>query len=344
MHSLHLHQFRSHDDALFEFGTGITAIVGPNGSGKTNLLEAIYTLATGKSFRDGDDELISHTKTWYRIEGLIDDTQRELRYQPGFRGKQLLTDGVSRGRFTYRYQLPVVLFEPDDLLMIHGAPGGRRQYIDDLLTKLSPQYRQILQRYERVLTQRNNLLKQRQPLSLLKNNLFVWDISLSDLGAKMITARQEMVERINTSLSETYSHIAGSEQILKLEYHYPHTQTNETQIAHALHRHFEDDVRRGFTGVGPHRHDIGFILNDQPAKTTASRGEVRSVVLSLKVAEMQLLNQSHGSAPLLLCDDVFSELDEHRRASLVTYATDGQMIITTTDTLFDNGATITLDR
>src|SRR5688500_11923196 len=116
---LHLHQFRSHDNAEFQFDPHVTAIVGPNGSGKTNILEAVYALCMGKSFRDGDDELIRYGEEWWRIEAEIDGIARELRYQPSNKGKQLIVEGASKGRFTYRHQLPVVLFEPDDLLMIH---------------------------------------------------------------------------------------------------------------------------------------------------------------------------------------------------------------------------------
>jgi len=329
--SLHLHQFRSHQDRLMTFDGQVTAIIGPNGSGKTNILEAIYTLLMGKSFRDGDDELISYDQDWYRVESVIDDVKRELRYQPSNKGKQLLVDGASKGRFTYRHQLPVVLFEPDDLLMIHGSPTARRKYLDDLLSRLSLPYRQTLHRYERVLTQRNNLLKQKQSRAQLQDNLFVWDVSLSELGAQLIRSRQELIEQINKELNTVYSSVAARPQQLQLAYIHPVTQVSETQIHHALTAHLDEDIRRGFTGIGPHRHDIDFLLNTQSAKTSASRGEVRSIVLSLKTLEIALLRDQYDTAPLLLCDDVFSELDE-KRAAAVVEITQGstQMILTST--------------
>ena len=327
---LHLHQFRSHEDAVFDFDPHVTAIIGPNGSGKTNILEAIYTLCMGKSFRDGDDDLITYEQDWYRIEGSIDDVARELRYQPSNKGKQLIIDGTSKGRFTYRQQLPVVLFEPDDLLMIHGSPSARRKYIDELLQKLSLPYRQLLARYERVLTQRNNLLKQRHSMSELKDNLFVWDVSLAEIGSKIIAMRIDIIEQINMLASETYSDIAGKKQNLTLSYVHPHQQQTESQIVSALTHHLDDDLRRGFTTVGPHRHDIEFELELQSAKHTASRGEVRTILLSLKYIEIQLLTKERADTPILLLDDVFSELDNDRKRRL-SEIPGVQVILTTTD-------------
>ena len=328
---LHLHQFRSHTDAVFEFDPHITAIIGPNGSGKTNILEAIYTLYMGKSFRDGDDELITYMQDWYRIEGNIDDTTRELRYQPSNKGKQLIVDGTAKGRYTYRQQLPLVLFEPDDLLMIHGSPTSRRIYIDDIVQKLYPPLRQTFQRYERVVTQRNNVLKQRLPHAQLKDALFAWDVGLSDLGAKIITARQEVIQQLNSSLSNVYSDVAGALHTLEAVYVAPDNQQTETQLLTALHHHLHQDSERGFTTVGPHRHDVEFLLNSQSAKHTASRGEVRTILLSLKQIETQLLTSELGYTPLLLLDDVFSELDENRQKSLLSHTESVQKIITTTD-------------
>lgn len=337
MNSIHLHNFRSHEDAIFDFDPNVTAIIGPNGSGKTNILEAIYTLCMGKSFRDGDDDLITYHHDWYRIEAIVDDINRELRYQPSNKGKQLMIDGTSKGRFTYRQQLPVVLFEPDDLLMIHGSPSARRKYIDELLQKLSLPYRQLLSRYERVLTQRNNLLKQRHSMSELRDNLFVWDVSLAEIGSKIIAMRVDLVEQINSLVSQTYSEVAGKQQQLTLTYLYPHTQTTESQIVAALAHHLQDDLRRGFTTVGPHRHDIEFELQSQSAKHTASRGEIRSIVLSLKMIELQILDKYTTTPPLFLCDDVFSELDQERSVAVSGLA-DGQaqMILTSTSAPLKN--------
>lgn len=327
--SLHLHQFRSHVDAQFTFDLNVTSIIGPNGSGKTNILEAIYTLMMGKSFRDGDDELITYDEDWYRIEGVIDETNRELRYQPSNKGKQLLIDGASKGRFTYRQQLPVVLFEPDDLLMIHGSPSARRKYLDDLLSRLSLPYRQTLHRYERALLQRNNLLKKQLSTRELSDALFAWDITLSTLGAEMIRARRKLIAEIEEVLTDYYRGITEHDEMITVRYDTQYgSESNE--LAHLLAQRLPQDRLRGFTTVGPHRDDIEFLMGSKSMKTTASRGEIRTLLLALKFTELSLIEHYTGDSPLFLLDDVFSELDASRQRALMQFMGGVQKIITTT--------------
>lgn len=329
-----LHQFRSHHEASFKFDPKVTFICGPNGAGKTNILEAISILFSGKSFRDNDEELIEFQHDWWRVEGVLDGVTRDVRYQPSqLRSKQLHIDEVNKGRFTYRQQLPVVLFEPDDLLMIHGSPSARRRYIDDCILSVEPSYRQTMAKYERSLLQRNNLLKNKSLSSAArKDSLFVWDVSLSELGAEIITKRLEMIERLNTRLDDIYSHIAGSAQSLKITYESKsHLPPSSSTLLQELHHSLSHDVARGMTTVGPHRDDIDFVLNGSSAKHTASRGEVRSIILSLKIAFARLIEEQHETTPIILLDDVFSELDEKRKSKLIAMMGAYQCIITDTE-------------
>jgi len=329
-----LHQFRSHHEATFQFDPKVTFICGPNGAGKTNILEAINILFTGKSFRDNDEELIEFQHDWWRVEGILDGVTRDVRYQPSQqRAKQLHIDEVNKGRFTSRQQLPVVLFEPDDLLMIHGSPSARRRYIDDCILSVEPSYRQTLAKYERSLLQRNNLLKNKAlSTSARKDSLFVWDVSLSELGAVIMAKRLEIVEQLNTQLSEIYSQIAGESQTLTVSYESKsHLPPSSSTLLQELHHSLSHDVARGMTTVGPHRDDIGFVLNDTSAKHTASRGEVRSIILSLKVAFARLMEEQHNTTPIVLLDDVFSELDVTRKSKLIAMMDTYQCIITDTE-------------
>lgn len=329
-----LHQFRSHHEATFEFDPKVTFICGPNGAGKTNILEAISMLFSGKSFRDNDEELIEFQHNWWRVEGVLDGATRDVRYQPSqLRSKQLHIDEVNKGRFTHRQQLPVVLFEPDDLLMIHGSPSARRRYIDDCILSVLPNYRQTMAKYERSLLQRNNLLKNKAlSTTARKDSLFVWDVSLSELGAEIMTQRQQMIERLNTQLDEIYSEIAGESQTLNISYESKSRLPPSSSILlQELHHNLSHDVARGMTTVGPHRDDIDFILNDASAKHTASRGEVRSIILSLKVAFARLIEEQHDTTPVVLLDDVFSELDEKRKSKLIAMMSAYQCIITDTE-------------
>lgn len=331
---IQLRQFRSHRDVTFEFGENLTMIIGPNGSGKTNILEAIATLCRGKSFRDGDEALISHGQDWWQIKAMWEGgLERELRYQPiQSRSKQLLVDGDSKGRFTYRHQLPIVLFEPDDLLMVHGSPSRRRAYLDTLIQSINPAYKQTLSAYERALVQRNNLLKKRQPQAQLKDAVFAWDLLLAEHGATIIAQRQQATTELNKLIGKEYSRLAGSTQSLRLDYQPTGPATTSTQLATQLARSLASDQQRGFTSHGPHRDDLDISLNAQPAKHSASRGEVRSLLLALKLAEASRLKAEQNVPPLLLLDDVFSELDHHRQAHLIETTKTLQTIITTTET------------
>jgi DNA replication and repair protein RecF len=331
LQKLQLHQFRSHHDASFQFDDDVTAITGPNGGGKTTILEAIYALMIGKSFRDSDDDLIEYDHDWWRIEADVDERVRELRYQPSNKGKQLIVDGVTKGRFTYRQLLPVVLFEPDQLFLIQGSPGSRRHYLDTILLQLSPTYRDHLSRYERALTQRNNVLKRAQ--SGLDDALFVWDIALAEHGAAISEARHILTNELNELLSDLYSSLAGRTQTLHISYQttLQHDSDTRSQLLAYLRKTHEKDSLRGFTSVGPHRDDILFSLNDKNAQVSASRGEIRSIVLSLKFAERQLLENNTSIAPIMLFDDVLSELDATRRKFLAQSHKDSQLIYTTTE-------------
>lgn len=329
-----LHQFRSHHEATFQLDPSVTFICGPNGAGKTNILEAIYILFAGKSFRDGDEDLIEFDRDWWRVEGLVDEVRRDVRYQLAQqRSKQLHIDEVSKGRFTYRHQLPVVLFEPDDLMMIHGSPSARRRYIDECVLSVSPTYRQTVAKYERSLLQRNNLLKNKSlSPAARKDSLFVWDVSLSELGAEIIKQRMAMIEKLNDHLGTIYSHIADKPQTLELRYESKsHLPPSSSTLLQELHHALSHDVMRGMTTVGPHRDDIDFLLNGASAKRTASRGEVRSIVLAVKKTYADLLETATGKMPIVLLDDVFSELDEIRQQKLLGLMTGNQTIITDTD-------------
>lgn len=328
--SIRLNNFRSYKEQGFDFTDDVTVVTGKNGTGKTNLLEAIYVLYAGKSFRDGDDDLVKHDEEWWRVDGVLDGQDRQLRYQPNQpRPKQLIVEGQSKGRFTYKNQLPFVLFEPDDLLMVHGTPSVRRSYVDGLLMRLYPQYRSSVLRYERALTQRNNLLKQAISINNLRDQMFVWDVALSDYGAKIQQERSDLLKAVDESLSDVYSGIADKKHSVRVCY-VSETMGDSQKLAHLLNKSIDKDVQRGFTSVGPHRDDIEFMIDQHDAKQTASRGEIRSLLLALKHIEADLTKNQTGVSPIVLMDDVFSELDETRQKMVLKKIIDGQKIITTT--------------
>ena len=335
---LSLVQFRSYSHFTTDITDNVTVIVGPNGSGKTNLLESIYFLATGTSFRGRDRDVIGHNQLQAAAKmTLDDDRERSVTLQlrdDGRVGKFFSIDGTKRQRLSFAQRLPVVLFDPDSLRALSSSPARRRAFLDSILTRIQPQYSTILHRYERTLLQRNELLKKQSEFSqqAWQDQLFVWDMKLAELATKIIHYRTDLLAQCNKLLSETYSDIAEKPTVIHANYEtaiaIPHYQQT---ILTQLQQNTRIDAIRGYTSVGPHRDDFVVWIDDHPAADVASRGEMRTIMLAFKLIETKLLKDLYDTPPLLLLDDVFSELDSIRRQKLITTIQDCQTIITTTD-------------
>lgn len=325
--SLRLQNFRSYRDESFEFNNGVNIVVGPNASGKTNLLEAVLVLSQGKSYRAKDQELVMFGKPWSRLDGFFGKHSRAVKLEPD---KSYLLDDKPYKRLGFDKTVPLVLFEPNHLQLATRGPEHRRDFFDDLLERSQPGYKPLLANYKRTLAQRNSLLKQ-NPVQGRKQ-LFAWNIRLSELGGKVASARQELVDDINKKISRTYSRIAQhrSKVALEVDSQFP-ADNYSSRMLDKLEKNTAIDFERGFTAHGPHRDDIVFYLDKQLAGVAASRGEARSLLLGLKIYELELIEKARGRKPIFLLDDVFSELDGARRLALVDYLKDYQTIITTTD-------------
>ncbi len=330
--SLRLQNFRSYFDDSFEFDPGVNIVVGPNGSGKTNLLEAVLVLCGSKSFRTRDINLINDSCDWARLEGNFSGRERILKIARSNETskKEFVLNGKESKRLSFTQTVPVVVFEPNHLQIIARGPDVRREYFDDLLLRTQPMYKEYLSNYIRALVQRNSLLKKNRQVSA--DQIFVWDIRLSELGEKVAVARQQLVSSLSEQLPSVYAKIAGKTASVSLRYctGFPVSSYGSKMLARLQATHTADK-ERGFTGCGPHREDIEFIFEGQPALQVASRGETRSIMLALKILELQLVQDSRGAEPILLLDDVFSELDGARRRALVDHLKDHQTIITTTE-------------
>ncbi len=330
---LRLQNFRSYKDAVFEIGPGVNIVVGPNASGKTNLLEAVLVLAHGSSYRTKDAELVYFGSEWARLDADAVDGKRVVKYQ--FQGPEKISktfeiDDHALTRLTPARMLPAVLFEPNHLLLLNGSPDLRRSFLDDLLEQARPGFGATRRHYKRVLTQRNALLKN-NPHNL-REQLFVWNIRLGELGGQIVRERVALIERFGAHASELYSKLADKEHKIELMYQTSFDPNSyETALLHKLESSVELDVARGFTAYGPHRDDLVVRIDSHPVQDAASRGEARTMVLALKIMELQLLEELSGRRPLLLLDDVFSELDNKRRQSLTEFLQNHQTLITTTD-------------
>lgn len=331
--NLRLQNFRSYQDESFEFGDGVNIIVGPNGSGKTNLLEAIQVLAIGSSYRVDDLELIRHGQEWARLDAEIGTSVRtmKLMIEQSRVKKSYVFDDKPYKLLNRAHILPVVLFEPNHLQLLHGQPDGRRMYMDNLLEQLLPNFSSLRKQYRRVLAQRNALLKATHLPK--QDQLFVWNLRLSELGGAIARARTELIAGLAEVLPGLYNEIAGNQKTnVTISYKSKLPITNyESSLLKALEQSYELDVARGFTGYGPHRDDFTVLYDDRPADEVASRGETRTALLAIKVHEVKILEDKFNQRPLLLLDDVFSELDGKRRHALTEYLKDYQTFITTTD-------------
>jgi len=327
---------RSHGLYEVTLNEGVTVITGPNGSGKTTLLESIYLALQGTSFKGSDSDMLRTDGPWWKIDLLLDgQDKRTVKFDPSklTSRKQFVVDGKTTARLAPKNKYPVVLFEPEDLRLLNGSPARRRQFIDRFISQLNPLYGASLRKYERALRQRNTLLKR---FNTSPDELFAWDITLAEHGAYLIEQRIAFIEKINSQLNDAYHDIATSND--EVSVHYSHTFVGDIKqkLLAELHAHVDRDKMLGNTSVGPHRHDVIFELNHSPALSNASRGEVRTIVLALKFLEVAIIEQLSGLKPLILLDDVFSELDLERQKALSDKTREHQIVMTSTHVLSDS--------
>ncbi len=336
--SLTLQNWRNHQKFHFDFN-GVTILVGPNASGKTNFLEAIYYLSCGKSFRAKDEALVAWEDHFTRIEAEItsDESGKSelvtavLENEPKTQ-KTVMIKGVKVASSKLLGHMTSVLFSPEDIELISTLPEARRRYLNLIISQSDRRYALALVHFRRTLEQRNSLLKRINLGLSRETELEVWDGKFAEYTEEIISARCTYIENINKYISKYYQLLSGTEQFLALEYR-PSILPSEKLlgIAMRLAESRPRDVLARVTTIGPHRDDIAFIMDGRNLLTFASRGELRTVILALKLAEVDYLYEVTGKKPILLLDDVFSELDEKRRDLLSQIFVNQQTIITTTD-------------
>lgn len=329
---LWLTDFRSHREVDLSFARGVTALIGPNGSGKTNIVEAIGWLTSMRSFRGAPTEALVRVgaeRAIARAQLRSDDRELLLEAELPRSGRarvQMNRQRVQRNRDLLGV-MSVTVFAPDDLEMIKGAPGERRAYVDDVVVGLHPRNEETRSQVDKVLKQRNALLKgvHGRLDGDAAFTLDVWDTKLSAVGDELGMLRAEALDRLSPLVTDALQAVAGGTSEVSLRYVAPWFGIG---LAEALAQARKDDVRRGVTTVGPHRDELEILLNGMPARTHASQGEQRSLALALRLAGHELVRSTTGVAPLLVLDDVFSELDDGRSAALVAALPSGQTLLT----------------
>ena len=329
---LWLTDFRSHEQIDLSFSRGVTVLIGPNGSGKTNIVEGIGWLTSMRSFRGAPTEALIRVGAERAIaRASLRSDRRELLLEAELPRSGRARVQMNRQRVKRNSDLlgvmSVTVFAPDDLVMIKGSPGERRAYIDDVVVGLHPRNEQVRAQVDKVLKQRNALLKGVH--GRLDNDaaftLDVWDTKLATVGDELGALRAAALDQLAPLVTNALQAVAGVSSEVTIQYAAPWFGTG---LADALIAARKDDVRRGVTTVGPHRDELEILLNGMPARTHASQGEQRSLALALRLAGHELVRETTGIAPLLVLDDVFSELDDERSAALVAALPSGQTLIT----------------
>lgn len=337
---LELVDFRNYGNASFDFEPGTTAVVGRNGQGKTNLAEALAYLATLDSFRGAPlDALIrvGADAAIVRATVLHDDGREvlvELELARNGRNRAMVNrQKLGRSRDLLGV-MRVTVFSPDDLAMVKEGPGERRRFLDDVLVSMALKYDALRLELDRIVKQRNTLLKQvggrlDDEASL---TLDVWDSKMADIGDQFGLARAVLVARLSPLVVEAYEQLADRPTSIELRYEPAWRQRG---LAAALAQSRVDDVRRGVSTVGPHRDDLDLLVSGMPARTHASQGEQRTLALALRLGAHRLVTDKVDSAPVLVLDDVLSELDPIRSEALLRHLPAGQVVLTTAGALPD---------
>ncbi|HEX8960117.1 MAG TPA: DNA replication/repair protein RecF [Geobacteraceae bacterium] len=338
---LYINGFRNLEQSELSFGDRFNIFFGNNAQGKTNLLEAIYLLGTMKSFRMAKNaELIRWEATYGVLQGCVerDGVSREIGLLLEKQGKKVKVDRKSVARLADFFgSLNVVLFSPEEMAMAKGMPDGRRRYLDRAIFSGDVDYLRVHHDYSRILKNRNTLLRSGET-----GEMEVWSDQLAEAGARLIVKRVAYLEELAPLLRGFYGEIAGEREDAGIRY-LPHLSDRGhdregwcRELREAMARSRSDELRRGATLVGPHRDDLEFILNGMPLKRHASQGEQRSFVLALKMAEIAHLERIFGSPPILLLDDITSELDRERNTNLMEFLAARRMQVFITTTAMQN--------
>ena len=334
---LWLNNFRNYENCHLTFEKGTTVITGNKGNGKTNLLEAIAWLAKGKSFRGAPNEaLIFYGKDHaiIRAETIHKERKTTLEVKLNVSNRnQLQVNGKKIIKKKELYEkIKTTIFSPEDLILIKGSPGERRNYLDELLVDLHPKNQIIKTNFEKCLKQRNTLLKQAKGRQTkeIETTLDIWDEKLADSGQKLIIKRNELLEKLKPEIEYCLKTFTKNQDSIDLKYK---QSWNDEKTIENLNQERETDLRRGVTTIGPHRDDIEININKLLSKNHSSQGEQRSLALALRLAGHEIIKTATEQEPIVLLDDVFSELDDTRCEILVDLLPKKQAILTTTGEL-----------
>ncbi len=340
LRDLSLRDFRSYQAADLQFSPQVNIICGDNGKGKTNLLEAIYLLTGVRSWRAAKKaELVRWEQPKALLQATVDTRGRQFQLKlelPAAGRSQVWVNGVKKQRqLELSESLRCVLFSPEDLYLIKGPASGRRAFLDDAISQIRPRYGDLLDRYEKLLESKSRLLKMEEPRPSAQL-IAVYDDQLAQIGALLMGYRAKFCRGLNEECGAMHAAISGGKETLTLQYKTVSTVTDpfaepaliEGQLREHLETHRTAELQSGSCLSGLHKDDLELEINGRSARAFSSQGQTRSAALALKFGQRELFFRDTGEYPVLLLDDVLSELDAPRQAFVATHAMGGQSIIT----------------
>ncbi len=333
--SIKLANFRSHGYTELDFSPNTTAIIGCNGAGKTNILEALYYAFITKSFKSPQSSLVSRDMDFMKLnvefgDNKINNLEYRLKKSSSSIARTITIDGVKKQASDVIGTQPIVIFIPDDTRIITDGPQFRRNLVNGIIIQTSREYLAAINRYQKLLNQRNHLLyslKNKRTTS--KDQLFVYNLQMAEPISVIYHYRDELTQFLNQNISQKYSSISGGKDKINIK-QLSTLPKDKHGILSSLEAHTSDDLALGFTSKGPHKDELAIGLNGFPSRDNLSRGENRSLALAIKLCELEFIRSRNQTPPLLLLDDVLSELDEQRQLHLIEQAANQQTILTST--------------
>ena len=327
-----LMNFRNYDEQKIKLHENINVFFGENAQGKTNIIESIYLSSIGKSFRTNKEkELIKFNKEKALVDISYEKSDRDgnIKIEIGDK-KQVYLNGIKIKKLSELLgNINIVIFTPDDINILKGGPQNRRKFLDVMISQLRPNYIHVLTLYLTTLEQRNNYLKQIKLENKNEELLEIWDEKLADYGIKIYEYRKEFIEKIINKIKIIHKEITQNKEEIEIKYF--SDLTTRQNFINELKSKRKLDIIKGYTTKGVHRDDFVVYINGKQVDIYGSQGQHRTAVLSLKLAELQVIYDEIGEEPILLLDDFMSELDENRRKNFFNYIKNIQVIVTCTE-------------
>ena len=334
--NLTVRSYRNYENSQFDFDDGLNILVGKNAQGKTNILEAIFFAIIGKSFRTSKEkEIIKWGNDKSYIKALFQRKYREVEVELFFdelHKKTIKIDNVAIRKIGELMGCAnAVFFSPEELKLVKESPEERRKFMNIDISQTNKRYFYLIGRYEKVLANRNKLLKSSNDLNVIKDSIEIWDKALSELAEKIAYERKKFIEELSPYAKLAHEYISGGTEQIEIKYISSFENDYALNMMKALSKNLEKDFKLGYTTVGVHRDELDIYLNGVEVKNFGSQGQQRTVALSMKLAELEIIKNRVGEYPILLLDDVFSELDRERQKKLLKFTSKTQTILTCTE-------------